>query len=57
MLKRLDHLSIIKLHEIIDTPNQIYIIIDYVKGTSLLELAKERPKQKIKMSETRRIFK
>ena len=35
VLKKLDHLGIIKMHKLIDTPNQIYIILDYVKGTSL----------------------
>ena len=57
VLKKLDHLSIIKLYEMIDTPNQLYIILDYVKGISLQELAKQRSRQRFKMSETRKIFK
>ena len=57
VLKRLDHLGLVKMHKLIDTPNQIYLILDYVKGISLQDLAKERPKQMFKVSEARRIFK
>lgn len=45
------------MHKLIDTPNQIYIILDYVKGTSLLTLSTERPKNIFKVNEVRRIFK
>lgn len=57
VLKLLDHQNIIKLHELVDTPNQIYIVLDYVKGTSLHELSKERTKHTFRLNETRRIFK
>ena len=57
MLKLLDHQNIVKLHELIDTPNQIYIVLEYVKGTSLQELAREKAKSQFKLNETRRIFK
>ena len=35
MLKRLQHPSVIRLHDLIDTAKQIYIVTDYVKGISL----------------------
>ena len=40
VLKRLKHPGMIGLHDLIDTPKQIYMITDYVKGISLKEYAK-----------------
>jgi len=40
VLKRLHHPGMISLYDLIDTPKQIYLITDYVKGFSLQTLAK-----------------
>ena len=47
----------IKLHDLIDTPKQIYLITDYVRGTSLLNFSKEQTNRVIRLSVARRIFK
>jgi serine/threonine protein kinase len=35
VLKRLESPCVIKLHDLIDTPKQIFIVTDYIKGISL----------------------
>lgn len=35
VLKRLSHPGIIQLHDLIDTPKQIFIVTDFIKGISL----------------------
>ena len=47
----------IGLHDLIDTPKQIYMITDYVKGISLLTYAKSLSNQILKLNTARRIFK
>lgn len=39
-LKRLEHPGVIYLHDLIDSPKQIFFITDYVKGISLREYVK-----------------
>ena len=57
VLKRLQHPSIIKLHDLIDTPKQIYIVTDYVKGISLQQYSKSLTNRIIRETTARRIFK
>jgi serine/threonine-protein kinase ULK/ATG1 len=35
VLKRLQHPSVITLHDLIDTPKQMHLVTDYIKGISL----------------------
>lgn len=39
ILTKIDHINIIKLHEIIDDPisDKVYLIMDYLPGGSLME--------------------
>jgi len=57
VLKRLQHPGIIKLHDLIDTPKQIYIVTDYVKGISLQQYSKSLTNRIIRETTARRIFK
>lgn len=57
VLKRLEHPGIIRLYDLIDTPKNIYIITDYVKGKSLQELTKAQTSRVIKLDQARRLFK
>ena len=41
ILKQLDNINIMKLYEIIDTPNYLYLIMEYIEGISLLETIKK----------------
>ena len=40
ILKQLDNINIVKLYEIIDTTNYLYLIMEYIDGISLLETIK-----------------
>ena len=53
----MNHPGLIKLHDLIDTPKQIYIITDFVKGISLKDLTKAQFNQVVRESTVRRIFK
>ena len=57
VLKRLQHPGIIKLHDLIDTPKQIYIVTDYVKGISLQQYSKSLTNRIVRETTARRIFK
>jgi len=57
VLKRLQHPGIIKLHDLIDTPKQIYIVTDFVKGISLQQYSKSLTNRIIRETTARRIFK
>jgi serine/threonine protein kinase len=57
VLKRLEHPGIIQLHDLIDTPKQIYIVTDYIKGISLQQYSKSVPNRVIRETTARRIFK
>ena len=57
VLKRLRHPGMIGLHDLIDTPKQIYMITDYVRGISLKEFSKAHNNQIIRLNTARRIFK
>lgn len=57
VLKRLEHPGIISLHDLIDTPKQIYIVTDYIKGISLQQYSKSVPNRVIRENTARRIFK
>ena len=35
VLKKLDHPNVIKMHEIIETPRQLNLVIEFVNGISL----------------------
>ena len=57
VLKRLVHPSVIRLHDLIDTAKQIYIVTDYVKGISLQQYSKSLPNRIVRETTARRIFK
>jgi len=57
VLKRLQHPGIIKLHDLIDTPKQIYIVTDFVKGISLQQYSKSLTNRIVRETTARRIFK
>ena len=41
ILKQLDNINIMKLYEVIDTPNYLYLILEYIEGISLLDTIKK----------------
>jgi serine/threonine protein kinase len=57
ILKRVDHLNIIKLYEAIDTSKFVYLSTEYVAGPSLLKYLKSKPNRTMEESEVKRIWK
>ena len=57
VLKRLQNPGIIRLHDLIDTPKQIYIVTDFVKGISLQQYVKSLNNRMVREITARRIFK
>lgn len=53
----LNHPNIVKLYEVIDTPDQLHLAMEYVGGSSLHNHLKKRPNRKLEEPEARRIFK
>ena len=40
ILKQLNHINIMKLYEVIDSSKYLYLVLEYIKGISLLEVIK-----------------
>jgi protein-serine/threonine kinase len=57
VLKRLANPGIIRLHDLIDTAKQIYIVTDFVKGISLQQYVKSLSNRMVREITARRIFK
>ena len=46
----------IYLHDLIDSPKQIFMVTDYVKGISLREYVRQLPNRQVRALTARRIF-
>lgn len=59
VLKKLDHPNVIRMQEMIETPRQINLIVEYVNGISLQQYVKNYGGSTKKIGETqcRRMFK
>jgi len=55
-LKQLDHENIMKLYEVIDTPKNIYLILEYINGISLMEYLKNKPQKRIEENKCKELF-
>lgn len=55
-LKRLAHPGVIYLHDLIDSPKQIFLVSDYIKGISLREYVRQLPNRQVRELTARRIF-
>ena len=56
VLKQLDHENIMKLYEVIDTPKNLYLILEYINGISLIDYMKNLSGMKIKEDKCKKIF-
>jgi hypothetical protein len=54
ILKQLNHINIMKLYEVIDSSKYLYLVLEYIKGISLLDVIKE---EKFHFIEQRRAIK
>ena len=57
ILKQLDNEYIMKLYEVIDTPSNLYLVLEYIKGISLLDVIKKEKKFYIEEERAIKIFK
>jgi len=56
ILKQLDHVNIMKLYEVIDTEKYLYLVLEYIKGCSLLDLIKKEHDHTLKEKRAINIF-
>ena len=56
VLGKLDHPNIIKLHEVIDSPAELVLVLELVPGDSLYALLKQRRTHRLSELEARPIF-
>lgn len=56
LMERLRHPNIVEFHEALDTPKQIYLIMDFVSGGSLHHFLKKRPNRRTDDPLAKRLF-
>lgn len=57
VLRNLSHPNIVKFYEAIETPREVYIVMELVKGESLLHYIKNKSEKRLPEYEAVRIFK
>ena len=56
-MSKLDHANIVKLHESIDTPKYVYLVMEYARGESLHAHLKSMPSRQFAEEKARRLIK
>ena len=56
ILKQLNHINIMKLYEVIDSSKYLYLVLEYIKGISLLEVIKEEKLHYIEQKRAIKLF-
>ena len=56
ILNQLDHINIMKLYEIIETSENLYLVLEYIKGNSLLEIIKKENNNIIEEKRALKLF-
>ena len=56
ILKQIDNENIMKLYEVIDTPSNLYLVLEYINGINLLEIIKNEKFHFIKEQRAKKIF-
>ena len=57
ILSKLSHPNIIKLYEAIDTPQYVYLVMEYAQGESLHAYLKAQPQRRFSEDVAKRIIK
>ena len=56
ILKQLDNENIMKLYEVIDTPTNMYLVLEYINGINILEILKSEKYHYIKEKRAKKLF-
>ena len=56
ILKQIDNENVMKLYEVIDTPSNLYLVLEYINGVNLLEILKIEKNHFIKEQRAKKLF-
>ena len=56
ILKQIDNENVMKLYEVIDTPSNLYLVLEYINGVNLLEILKNEKNHYIKEQRAKKLF-
>ena len=56
ILKQIDNENVMKLYEVIDTPSNLYLVLEYINGINLLEILKNEKYHYIKEQRAKKLF-
>ena len=56
ILKQIDNENVMKLYEVIDTPSNLYLVLEYINGISLLDIIKNEKYHFLKEQRAKKIF-
>ena len=56
ILKQIDNENVMKLYEVIDTPSNLYLVLEYINGVNLLEILKKEKDHYIKEQRAKKLF-
>ena len=56
ILKQIDNENVMKLYEVIDTPSNLYLVLEYINGVNLLEILKNEKNHFIKEQRAKKLF-
>ena len=56
ILKKIGHPNIVKMFEVIETPKQLHLVLEFISGGSLGAYLKKKPNRRLEENECRRLF-
>ena len=56
ILKQIDNENVMKLYDVIDTPSNLYLVLEYINGINLLEIIKNEKYHFLKEQRAKKIF-
>ena len=56
ILKKLEHRNIVKMFDVIETPKQLHLVLEFVPGGSLGAMLKKRPNRRLEEIECKGLF-
>ena len=56
LMERLNHPNICKLYEVIETEEQVVLVLEYINGGSSHGFLKSKPNRRMEEEDARRIF-